>query len=56
MDDCVNTGISHAFMANFVENGNTTTDVFVKICAILRCNIGDIMEMVPEKTDRKDSE
>ena len=28
----------------------------VKICNALQCDIGDIMEMVPETTDRKDAE
>ena len=44
-DLCVAAGISHASMAKLV-----------KICNALQCDIGDIMEMVPETTDRKDAE
>ena len=49
-------GISHASMAKLGKNENVTTDVLVKICNALQCDIGDIMEMVPETTDRKDAE
>ena len=38
------------------KNENVTTDVLVKICTALQCDIGDIMEMVPETADRKDAE
>ena len=55
-DLCVAAGISHASMAKLGKNENVTTDVLVKICNALQCDIGDIMEMVPETTDRKDKE
>ena len=38
-DLCMAAGISHE---------NVTTDVLVKICTALHCDIGDIMELVPE--------
>ena len=41
---------------SYNKNENVTTDVLVKICNALQCDIGDIMEMVPETTDRKDAE
>ena len=55
-DLCVAAGISHASMAKLGKNENVTTDVLVKICNALQCDIGDIMEMVPETADRKDAE
>ena len=30
------------------QNENVTTDVLVKICTALQCDIGDIMELTPE--------
>ena len=48
-DLCVSAGISHASMAKLGKNENVTTDVLVKICNALDCDIGDIMEVVPEQ-------
>jgi putative transcriptional regulator len=47
-DLCLAAGISHASMAKLGKNDNITTSVLVKICNALQCDIGDIMEMVPE--------
>lgn len=44
-DLCVAAGISHASMAKLGKNQNVTTDVLVKICTALQCDIGDIMEL-----------
>ncbi len=44
-DLCIAAGISHAPMAKLGKNENVTTDVLVKICAALNCDIGDIMEV-----------
>ena len=43
---CEAAGISHASMAKLGKNENVTTDVLVKICTALKCDIGDIMEIV----------
>ena len=43
-DLCAAAGISHASMAKLGKNENVTTDVLVKICTALQCDIGDIME------------
>ena len=45
---CAAAGISHASMAKLGKNENVTTDVLVKICTALQCDIGDIMELTPE--------
>ena len=47
-DLCAAAGISHASMAKLGKNENVTTDVLVKICTALQCDIGDIMELTPD--------
>ncbi len=47
-DLCAMAGISHASMAKLGKNENVTTDVLVKICTALGCDIGEIMEVIPE--------
>ena len=47
-DLCVAAGISHASMAKLGKNENVTTDVLVKICNALQCDIGDIMELTQD--------
>lgn len=49
-DLCAAAGISHASMAKLGKNENVTTDVLVKICTALQCDIGDIMELTQETT------
>ena len=44
-DLCVAAGISHTSMAKLGKNENVTTDVLVKICTALQCDISDIMEL-----------
>ena len=44
-DLCVAAGISHASMAILGKNENVTTDVLLKICTALNCDIGDIMDI-----------
>lgn len=40
--------ISSASLAKLGKGANVTTDVLVKICEELNCNIGDICEVVPD--------
>lgn len=47
-DLCAAAGISHASMAKLGKNENVTTDVLVKICTALQCDISDIMELTSE--------
>ncbi len=44
-DLCIAAGISHTSMAKLGKNENVTTDVLVKICIALNCDISDIMEL-----------
>ena len=41
----VQAGISTNTLAKLGKNENVTTDVLVKICTALQCDIGDIMEI-----------
>lgn len=37
-------GVSHTSIAKLSRNKNVTTDVLVKICHALECDISDVME------------
>lgn len=43
-------GISTGTLAKLGKNENVTTDVLVKICKTLNCDIGDIMEVIENET------
>ena len=45
--------ISPSLIAKMGRNENVTTEVLSRICAALNCDIGDIMEMVPEEIKEK---
>lgn len=53
-DLCTMAGISHASVAKLGKNENVTTDVLVKICAALKCDIGDIMEIVDTQKEEQE--
>ena len=40
-------GVSPATITKMGKNGHVTTEVLVKICAALDCQIDDIVEVVP---------
>lgn len=42
-----NAKISSSTLAKLTNDENVTTDVLVKICNELKCNVSDIMEFVP---------
>ena len=44
-------GISTASLAKLGKNANITTDVLVKICEALNCDVSDIMEIVPDEEE-----
>ena len=48
-DLCIAAGISHASMAKLGKNENVTTDVLVKICTALQCDICDIIELTNDE-------
>ena len=51
-DLCVAAGISHAAVENIGKNENVTTDVLVKICTALKCDISDIMEIIEGEREK----
>ncbi len=50
-DLSVAAGISHASIAKLGKNENITTDVLLKICRALNCDVGDIMEIVSDQKE-----
>ena len=48
-------GISTASMAKLGKGENITTDVLLRICTALHCQISDILETLPdEKTEKNE--
>lgn len=45
---CELAGISQASITKMRNNANITTDIIVKICTALKCNVEDIMEIIPD--------
>lgn len=45
-----NAKISSSTLAKLTNDGNVTTDVLVKICNELKCDVSDIMEFVPDES------
>lgn len=48
-DLCAAAGISSASITKMGRNGHVTTEILVKICTALDCQIEDIMEVIPER-------
>ena len=47
-DLCAKAGISPASVTKMGRNGHVTTEILLKICTALDCQIEDIMEIVPD--------
>ena len=41
-------GISATSVAKLGKGGNVNTDVLLRICGALKCDVGDIMDFIPE--------
>ena len=41
-------GISSTSIAKLGNCGNVNTEILLRICTVLKCDIGDIVEIVPE--------
>ena len=48
-DLCAKARISPASVTKMGRNGFVTTEVLEKICVALECQIGDVMEVIPEE-------
>lgn len=44
-----NAKISSSTLAKLTNDENVTTDVLVKICNELKCNVSNIMEFIPDE-------
>lgn len=47
------TGFSTTTMSKLSKNENVSMDVIEKICTVLKCDIGDIMEFVPDEKEEQ---
>ena len=47
-DLCAIAGISSASVTKMGKNGHVTTEILLKICTALGCQIEDIMEFIPD--------
>ena len=47
-DLCLMAGISHASVAKLGRSENVTTDVLLKICKALNCDLTDILELTKD--------
>ena len=47
------TGVSTTTMSRLSKDENVSTEILSKICAVLNCDVGDIMEFVPENKKEK---
>ena len=45
-------GITTTALAKLGKNENVNTEVLVKICNTLKCDISDIMELTDERTEQ----
>ena len=48
-------GISATSVAKLGKGGNVNTDVLLRICGALKCDIGDIMEFIPDTQSEETS-
>lgn len=44
-------GISNASIAKLGRNENVNTDILLKICVALGCDVADILEIVPDESE-----
>ena len=50
-DLCAKAEISPASVTKMGRNGHVTTEILLKICTTLNCQIEDILEIVPDERD-----
>lgn len=50
---CEESRLSSASLAKLGKGANVTTDVLVKVCEELKCDISDICEIVPDETSEE---
>lgn len=45
-------GISWTSVTKLSKGENVSMEVLMKVCKALECNIGDIMDLIPEEDDK----
>lgn len=43
------TGVSTTMMSRLSKDEDVSTEIMSKICSVLNCDVGEIMEVVPDK-------
>lgn len=47
------TGVSTTTMSRLSKDENVSTEILSKICTVLNCDIGDIVEFVPDRKEEQ---
>ena len=47
------TGVSTTTMARLSKDENVSTEILSKICSALNCDVGDIVEFIPDKKENQ---
>lgn len=47
-------GISAASITKLGKNENVNTEIIAKICVALKCDVSDIMEIIPDEEENKE--
>lgn len=48
-------GMSPNTLAKMSKDENVSMDVLIRICDVLKCDIGDIMEVIPDEKENGES-
>ena len=46
-------GVSTTTMSRLARDENVSTEIISKICYVLNCDVGDIMEFIPDKKEEQ---
>ena len=46
-------GVSTTTMSRLARDENVSTEIISKICSVLNCDVGDIMEFIPDKKEEQ---
>ena len=50
---CAVTGMSSATMAKMTNGEEVTMSTLTRICTVLKCNIGDVVDLIPEEGEKE---
>ena len=46
-------GVCTTTMSRLSRDENVSTEIISKICSVLNCDVGDIMEFIPDKKEEQ---